>query len=146
MGLKSRLNLFDCSHQGGYPALGNCLKTINTNVFIKGTGMRTNSKKILFVVSVSKTWVGMFPTFPASWLKKKGVEIFGLAIGPRKDALDQLRQLASVPTDKHIFWVKKLDEIRPLVNMLWRKGEFTDLLYTITYENIILILFHFSFT
>jgi len=86
--------------------------------------MRRSSKKILFVVSTGKTWIGMMPNFPSSWLKKKDVEIFGLTIGPSEDALDQLKEIVSAPVETHTFWVKKLQDIRPLLTMLKGKGEF----------------------
>ncbi|KAL9959818.1 hypothetical protein ACROYT_G033174 [Oculina patagonica] len=108
-------------NEGGPKALGRCLSTIK-GVFKENTGMRSNSKKVLFVVTTGKSRGEMQPEFPSKWLKKHGVEIFGLTIGHGKDGLEQLQEISSTPVEKHVFWVKELKDIRTLSTMLKNKG------------------------
>lgn len=50
--------------------------------------MQSNLKKVLFIVIIGKLWSGIYLKFFIKWLKKYGVEIFGLIIGYRKDGLE----------------------------------------------------------
>lgn len=108
-------------YNGGPRELGKCLSTIK-GVFNENAGMRSNSKKILFVVTTGKSRGVMHPIFPAIWLKKHEVEIFGLTIGCGKDGLQQLKEISSTPVEKHVFWVKELKDVRALSTMLRGKG------------------------
>ena len=110
-------------YQGGDRALGICLSVIKNSVLKRNAGMRSKSKKVVFVVSSGKSWNGVFPQFPANWMKKHDVEIFGLTIGQEKNALEQLQGIATEPVEKHVFWVKKLKEIPNLLTLLNGKGK-----------------------
>lgn len=87
--------------------------------------MRSNSKKVLFIVTTGKSWSGIHPKFPSKWLKKHGVEIFGLTIGHRKDGYEQLRKISSTPVDEHVFWVKEFNDVPRLSKILEGKGGYT---------------------
>lgn len=86
--------------------------------------MRKGSKKVLFVVITGKSRTSTRPRKYAEKLMKKGVEIFGLALGPRKNAFDQLEGLVSSPVKKHVFWLKRRKDTSSLCKMLSGKGEF----------------------
>lgn len=77
-------------YETGHKALGRCLVAVK-GVFEQNAVMQSNSKKVLFIVTTGKSWSGIHPKFPTKWLKKHGVEIFGLTIGYRKDGLEQLQ-------------------------------------------------------
>ena len=129
------LALFLFRYQRGDKALGQCLSAINGSVFNQNTGMRSNSKKVLFIVTTGKSWSGIHPLFPVKWIKKHGVEIFGLTIGHKKNALEQLQEIASDPVEKHVFWVKELQDIHALSTMLKGKGEYK--LHRVPHINVI---------
>ena len=116
--------VFFCHHryETGHKALGRCLVAVK-GVFEQNVVMHSKSKKILFIVSTGKSWSGIHPKFPTKWLKKHGVEIFGLTIGHRKDGFEQLREISSSPKDKHVFWVKEFKGVPNLSKMLRGKGE-----------------------
>lgn len=108
-------------YETGHKALGRCLVTVK-GVFEQNAVMQSNSKKVLFIVTTGKSWSGIHPKFPTKWLKKHGVEIFGLTIGYRKDGLEQLQEISSSPVDKHVFWVKEFKDLPLLSKMLKGKG------------------------
>lgn len=108
-------------YETGHKALGRCLVAVK-GVFEQNAVMQSNSKKVLFIVTTGKSWSGIHPKFPTKWLKKHGVEIFGLTIGHRKDGLEQLQEISSSPVDKHVFWVKEFKDLPLLSTMLKGKG------------------------
>ena len=108
-------------YETGHKALGLCLVAVK-GVFEQNVVMQSNTKKILFIVTTGKSWSGIHPKFPTKWLKKHGVEIFGLTIGHRKDGLEQLQEISSSPVDKHVFWVKEFKDVPLLSTMLKGKG------------------------
>ena len=109
-------------YETGHKALGRCLVAVK-GVFEQNAVMQSNSKKVLFIVTTGKSWSGIHPKFPTKWLKKHGVEIFGLTIGHRKDGFEQLREISSSPMDEHVFWVKEFKDVPCLSKMLRGKGE-----------------------
>lgn len=108
-------------YETGHKALGRCLVAVK-GVFEQNAVMQSNSKKVLFIVTTGKSWSGIHPKFLTKWLKKHGVEIFGLTIGYRKDGLEQLQEISSSPVDKHVFWVKEFKDLPLLSTMLKGKG------------------------
>jgi len=109
-------------YEAGHKALGRCLVAVK-GVFEQKAVMQSNSKKVLFIVTTGKSWSGIHPRFPTKWLKKHGVEIFGLTIGYSKDGFEQLREISSSPMEEHVFWVRKFEDLPSLSKMLRGKGE-----------------------
>lgn len=108
-------------YETGHKALGRCLVAVK-GVFGQSAVIRSNSKKVLFIVTTGKSWSGIHPKFPINWLKKHGVEIFGLTIGHRKDGYEQLREISSTPVDEHVFWVKEFNDVPRISKILKGKG------------------------
>lgn len=109
-------------YTGGYTATGPALQATHKQVFqtFGRRGARPRDQgvpRVVVLLTDGRSNVGVRPFLPARDLQADGVNIFVVGVGALIDR-NELRSIASAPTDRHTFLLRDFDEYASLVNQM----------------------------
>jgi len=110
------------SFLGYTTATDDALRVSNEEMFSLKGGVRQNVPLVLVVLTDGNCTACKEPvTIPAAALKKKGVEIFSIAVGTQVD-ISEILSFVSAPQNDHILQVENLDKLKSIINRLTYSG------------------------